>query len=111
MDTSIGHAGLPQHMPADQIPGGLRRPGRRRRNEGTKIDFSSQAPYLRGVPQLSDYLCSLAARRRLTVAEESCLTLQVRKLCKLIRKARAKWEAEQVDGVHCPPEPRGRQTA
>src|SRR5690606_23858196 len=54
----------------------------------------TQAPYLNGLPQLSDELLALAQLTTLTSADESRLLNEIDRIALLIREARQRWEAE-----------------
>jgi len=62
----------------------------------------AEAPYLQGLPEMSDFLAHLAAGRNVLPAEEVCIGRQVEKLCRLIREAREQWEAKQFDEIFSP---------
>jgi hypothetical protein len=50
------------------------------------------APHLRGVPQLPDDLAALAGRVDLAAADRRRLGREIRRLARLVRAARERWE-------------------
>jgi len=64
-----------------------------------------RAPYLRGLPQLSDQMARRAGARDITAVEQRLITREIRRICRIIREARQEWEAEQAEEADWPPVP------